>query len=126
MYHSPDTEAPSGEKRRAVRIWMSIYESVAERRIHGPQFRLPDGDFTCKSSKRAGRSSLPLIRTTGLSGGLLTPYKGSLPTLESKDSSNEFTGSPENRSIYSFNCPYIIFLLNFDAQISNRRKGDIS
>ena len=27
------------------------------------------------------------ISTTGLAGGLLTPYKGSLPALESKDSS---------------------------------------
>ena len=31
------------------------------------------------------------IITTGLAGGLLTPYKGLLPALESKDSSN---GSP--------------------------------
>ena len=31
------------------------------------------------------------ITTTGLAGGLFTPYKGSLPALESKDSSN---GSP--------------------------------
>ena len=31
------------------------------------------------------------IRTTGLAGGLFTPYKGSLPALESKDSSK---GSP--------------------------------
>ena len=28
------------------------------------------------------------IRTTGLAGGLFTPYKGSLPAFESKDSSN--------------------------------------
>jgi len=33
----------------------------------------------------------PIIRTTGLAGGLLTPYKGLLPALESKDSSK---GSP--------------------------------
>lgn len=32
-----------------------------------------------------------IIITTGLAGGLLTPYKGLLPALESKDSSN---GSP--------------------------------
>ena len=32
-----------------------------------------------------------IITTTGLAGGLFTPYKGSLPALESKDSSN---GSP--------------------------------
>ena len=31
------------------------------------------------------------IITTGLAGGLLTPYKGLLPALESKDSAN---GSP--------------------------------
>jgi len=28
------------------------------------------------------------IRTIGLAGGLLTPYKGLLPALESKDSLN--------------------------------------
>ena len=30
------------------------------------------------------------ITTTGLAGGLLCPYKGLLPALESKDSSNKF------------------------------------
>ena len=63
------------------------------------------------------------ISTTGLAGGLLCPYKGLLPALESKDSSKSspaatsficqalkglyyllcFTGSPVNGSIYSFN-----------------------
>ena len=62
------------------------------------------------------------IITTGLAGGLLWPYKGLLPALESKDSLNGspaatsftyqalkglfyllgFTGSPVNCSIYSF------------------------
>ena len=36
------------------------------------------------------------IRTTGLAGGLLTPYKGSLPAFESKDSLN---GSPAARHL---------------------------
>jgi hypothetical protein len=62
-----------------------------------------------------------IVRTTGLAGGLLTPYKGLLPALESKDSLKSspaatsftqgspmrssyffcFTGSPVNGSIYS-------------------------
>lgn len=29
-----------------------------------------------------------IVRTTGLAGGLFWPYKGLLPALESKDSSN--------------------------------------
>ena len=41
--------------------------------------------------KQAEEVKITAIRTTGLAGGLLTPYKGLLPALESKDSSN---GSP--------------------------------
>jgi len=54
----------------------------------------------CSANALEHTSGLPIkdffvqlreIITTGLAGGLLTPYKGLLPALESKDSSN---GSP--------------------------------
>lgn len=46
--------------------------------------------FRIGSSWKVSREAVDLfirIRTTGLAGGLLTPYKGLLPALESKDSS---------------------------------------
>ena len=58
--------------------------------------------FRIGSSWKVSREAVDLfirIRTTGLAGGLLTPYKGLLPALESKDSSK---GSP---AATSFTCP---------------------
>ena len=44
----------------------------------------------------------------GLAGGLLTPYKGSLPALESKDSPN---GSPAATSFRTKPYGLILFVL---------------
>ena len=44
------------------------------------------------------RNDKGTIRTTGLAGGLLTPYKGSLPALESKDSPKKFA----SRNVISY------------------------
>ena len=55
--------------KEQVRIW-TVKRSAERRKINW--------QFTTADMR---------IRTTGLAGGLLTPYKGSLPALESKDSS---------------------------------------
>ena len=57
------------------------------------------------------------IRTTGLAGGLLTPYKGSLPALESKDSSN---WSASRNIIYSLS-PFGLFLFVCFYWLSRKR-----
>src|SRR5699024_472834 len=57
------------------------------------------------------------IRTTGLAGGLLTPYKGSLPALESKDSSNR---SASRNIIYSLS-PFGLFLFVCFYWLSRKR-----
>ena len=49
-------------------------------------FELPKGYILGIVGENGG-NYFPKISTTGLAGGLLTPYKGSLPAFESKDSS---------------------------------------
>ena len=55
---------------------------------------------------KISRKYFIVIKTTDLAGGLLTPYKGSLPALESKDSSN---WSASHSIIYSLS-PFRLFL----------------
>ena len=53
-------------------------------------------------------AKLPLffqIRTTGSAGGLLTPYKGSFPAFESKDSSN----LAASRNTFTYRAPWAQF-----------------
>ena len=49
--------------------------------------------------------------TTGLAGGLLRPYKGLLPALESKDSSKQIRQSQQHLPTKPYRAYFICFVL---------------
>ena len=77
-------ESPNLKKNRTVQNYLLLYER---------QDLLTEVNQVLELHVTEDWTLRYLIMTTGLAGGLLRPYKGLLPALESKDSSKQIRQS---------------------------------